>query len=647
MAKWIKGVLATIVALPVVAAVGVAVLVDPNDYKAEIESLVSDSTGRTFEIKGDIGLSFLPWLGFEVEGLTLANKPSFSVKPMMSIGSAEARLKLLPLFVGKLEIGLVALQDIAVVVGLDKAGEPSWADMVAADAAATEEVAAAEESGTTELPAFSLTAFRVRNASLHWLDQQANSQTVIEPFELEIGSISPNEPFDLLATLELQQGEGAEAVTVDAEWQAKVTLNTSTQKITLSPLALTADVEMSGLKPIEAELSTDVVAALDGSQAAMKNITGDINGLSMEGQILASNLMATPFIDMVLQLGTLNVDDFVLEAEPAEESASTDAAATTAALNSTPVDVSALNSMNAKMAITAERFMASGMQASNFVLNAALKNGLLNVSQMDLDLYEGKLAAVATINAGKTPAAFTWQHQLSGVNAEPMQEDVMEKAYIAGTAQMNTEISTRGATVGELKKSMSGKGSLEFANGAIKGINIAGALRKALAKYKKQPLPEEDAEVLDTDFSSATASFTINQGQLNNPDMLVESPLIRITGAGDVNLVDETLDYRAKPVIVASLEGQGGRSLDDLDGLPIPVRCTGALAEPDCRTDFSGMLKDQAKAALEKEQAALKAKLEADKAEASEKLDAEKKQAEDEARKKLEEKAQDLLNKWR
>lgn len=636
MAKWIKVIVASVIAAPVVAAIAVATLVEPNDYKPQLEKLVSDNTGRGFEIAGDIGLSFFPWLGFEVEGLTLANNPDFSAEPMMTVGRAEARLKLLPLFMGQLEIGLVALQDLTVVAGIDRSGGMSWDDMVAASEEATAETNS-DTDASTELPAFTLSAFEISNASLKWLDKPAKNTTVITPFELTIGQIVPGKPFNLEAKLAMRQGEGSEAMAVDAELETQVTLNTEAQQISMSPFTLEADIGMAGLKPIAMELKASIQAALDGSQAVISDISGEVNDLDIKGHIKAASLTATPMLDVVLQLGTLNIDSFVVSSDAGEaESATGSAAATTAELNKTVVDVSALNGVNANVDLSANKFMASGLEASNFVMQAKLKSGLLNISKMNLDLYEGSFKATAKVNAAQKPASFYWQHNLASVNAEPLQEDMMDKAYIAGTAAMTTEINTRGATVGALKKAMSGSGKLEFANGALKGINVAGALRKAFAAYKKQPLPENDTEVLDTDFSAATASFTIANGVLNNPDMLVVSPLIRITGSGTVNLVDETVDYRAKPVVVASLEGQGASSLDDMDGLPIPVRCTGALAEPKCRTDFGGMLKGQADAALEKEKAELEAK-----------LDEEKAKAKADAKAKLEEKAKDLLNKWR
>jgi AsmA protein len=655
MAKWIKIVLALVVVLPVTAAVALATLVEPNDYKPELEALVTENTGREFSIDGDIELSFFPWLGFQVQGLNLANHAEFSSQPMFQMQSASARLKLLPLLLGKLQIAVIEINGMQATVGMQKNGEPSWADMVTTEDADAETSAAEDGSETaeTKLPDFSLTRLSINGAALRWLDKSANSETVIAPINLEIGQAKAGQAFPLNADLRLRQTADGVETAVDMDLQTKVLLDADNGLIAMSSTVLALDAEVPGLKPLDGEIKMDLEALLDGSRADLKNLSGQINGLDLSGQLSASRLTAKPLINAVLALGELNVDDFVVaETSEASSSAETQASdaeteAARAQLNATPVDVSALKTLDAKLKLSAKALKASGLTATNAEMVADISNGVLTLSKLSTDLYQGNLNASAKVDANAKPARFQWQHQLQNVEAALLQEDMMEKAYISGSANMDSRLTMAGDTVGALRQSLAGQGNLAFVDGALKGINVAGTLRKAFAKFKKQPLPENETEVLDTDFSSATASFTISNGILNNPDMLVESPLIRITGEGDINLVNETLNYRAKPVVVASLEGQGGRSLDELDGLPIPVKCSGALAAPDCSTDFSGLLKDQAKAALEKEKAAAKAKLEAEKQAAKEKLEQEKQEAEAKAREKLEDKAKDLLNKWR
>lgn len=625
MAKWIKVVLAVVIAVPVVAAVALATLVEPNDYKPEIEKLVSDSTGREFSINGDIGLSLFPWLGFEAEGISLANHQSFSDKPMLAIESASASLKLLPLLSGTLQIATVEVNGLAATVGIKRNGEPSWADLIG-EASEPEAETTAADPAPSGLPDFSLAKLALNNAAIHWLDKAAASTTVIEPLNLAIGQAKNGQAFPLNADLRLRQTVDGASTAIDLDLVTQVLLDSDSNLASLQNMVLEIDSEIAGLKPISGEIKANIEALLDGSQVKLSGLNGELNGMTLNGQLSASRLTTKPLVDATLALGKLDVDDF-LASLPAAAEAPTQTAEQRKearhALNATPVDLSALHSVDAKLKLTADALVASGMQASNAIINAQINNGVLSLSTLSAALYDGVFDASANVNANSKK--IQWQHQLSGVQAEPLQNDVMGDAYISGEAAMETSLTMVGSTVGQLRKSLNGQGNLAFKDGALKGINVAGVLRKAFAQYKGEPIPEDDTEVLDTDFSSATASFTIVNGVFNNPDMLVESPLIRITGAGEVNLVTEALNYRVKPVIVASLEGQGGRSLEELDGLPIPVKCRGELQAPDCKTDFSGLLEDKAKAELEKE----------------------KQKAEEKAREKLEEKAKDLLNKWR
>ncbi|MGQ3058836.1 MAG: hypothetical protein ACT6T0_16795, partial [Nevskia sp.] len=73
-----------------------------------------------------------------------------------------------------------------------------------------------------------------------------------------------------------------------------------------------------------------------------------------------------------------------------------------------------------------------------------------------------------------------------------------------------------------------------------------------------------------------------------------KSPLFRVDGAGKVNLVTETIDYTAKPTIVNTASGQGGKDLPDLAGIVIPIKVSGTFDKPKYSLDLKAALTQKA-----------------------------------------------------
>ena len=63
-----------------------------------------------------------------------------------------------------------------------------------------------------------------------------------------------------------------------------------------------------------------------------------------------------------------------------------------------------------------------------------------------------------------------------------------------------------------------------------------------------------------------------------------------MSGEGTINLPARTLNLRVNPQIVASLEGQGGKT--DLQGLGVPVVISGPWASPRIYPDIKGILEN-------------------------------------------------------
>jgi len=159
---------------------------------------------------------------------------------------------------------------------------------------------------------------------------------------------------------------------------------------------------------------------------------------------------------------------------------------------------------------------------------------------------------------------------------------------------LSLDVTASGNTVGAMKKALNGTSSLQLADGAVKGIDIAGTIRNAKSKiniFKDKSSIGAD-QTQKTDFSELTASFNIKNGVAHNEDLAMKAPILRLAkgdSRGDIDIANENINYLAKPTIVKSLKGQGGAELDSLAGVSIPVKVTGTFSAPKYGIDFAAL----------------------------------------------------------
>lgn len=88
-----------------VTAIGLAVaLIDPNDWKPEIEAAVQKATGRQLVLGGPIHISYSLWPVIEVSQVQLANLPGGSRPAMMRMDRIQAQVNLFALLRQQIEI---------------------------------------------------------------------------------------------------------------------------------------------------------------------------------------------------------------------------------------------------------------------------------------------------------------------------------------------------------------------------------------------------------------------------------------------------------------------------------------------------------------------------------------------------------------
>jgi AsmA protein len=95
-----------------------------------------------------------------------------------------------------------------------------------------------------------------------------------------------------------------------------------------------------------------------------------------------------------------------------------------------------------------------------------------------------------------------------------------------------------------------------------------------------------------------TASFTIKNGVAHNEDLDMKAPLFRVSGKGDIDIGNSSIDYVTKATVVATTKGQGGADLAQLSGLTVPVHLSGPFDAMKYQVDYSAAATDLAKSKL-------------------------------------------------
>ena len=100
--------------------------VNPAQLTGLLSSSVKAATGRELKITGPVTLKLFPSIGVKAEQVTLGNALWASAPDMLSIKNVELEVKLLPLFLKRVEISTIKLSGLDVHLQASKAGQNNW-----------------------------------------------------------------------------------------------------------------------------------------------------------------------------------------------------------------------------------------------------------------------------------------------------------------------------------------------------------------------------------------------------------------------------------------------------------------------------------------------------------------------------------------
>jgi len=334
----------------------------------------------------------------------------------------------------------------------------------------------------------------------------------------------------------------------------------------------------------------------------LKPLSAKLDQSTLSGQFSIKDF-STQAMRYDLTIDQLNADHYlppkkagaVAAAEGTKPSSSSDAI-------NLPTEM--LRKLNLAGTARINQFTFNKLNFSKASLTTEAKNGLIKVKPLSAKAYQGKANINAELDVRKKTPVYRSQIDLKGVRSEKILEILFGDPYISGATDFDANITTTGATVTALKKSLNGKFNARFRDGSIKGSKLAKNLTEAkngLRKLRGKPPLEREVSG-ETRFSLMQASGTIKNGVVRNQDLIMKSPVAFIKGKGTANLPASTVDY----TVFLSEKEKGKEKKQTF----LPIGISGPFANLHYKIQLDDLAKERLKEEKEKAKEKLKAKLE-------------------------------------
>src|SRR5256886_8337074 len=528
--------LGVVAALLVAGSLVFALTFDPNRYKDDIERMALERTGRTLRLQGELKFVFFPSLGAGVGGVTLSERGR--QREFISLQSARASVKLMPLLRGQVIVDTVRLSGLRAQLVKNKDASYNFSDLL--EGKAEKPGPKRKEQSTPVI--FDIAGVDIDRAAVAYRDTSTGQEISLSDLQLHTGRIAGNAQGKIELAAALKRDK--------PPLEAKIALNGT---YSLKPDAI----------------GVDFTAKLDES-----NVKGKL-GIARATQ---------PSYSFDLAVDRINLDRYLASSETKKpEAGKQEPLKKEEAAKDAPVDLSGLKGFNAKGQLQVGALQVQGLKLSNFKAQLKAAGGRAEISPHSASLYEGELSGALSLDGNANRIAL--KETFSNVSIGPLLKDVAHQDRLEGKGNVALELAAAGATASAMKRSLAGTAKVRLRDGAIKGIDIAELLRKARAAAGRQSGQAADSKER-TDFSELSASLSIKNGVAHNEDLDVKSPLLRIGGSGDIDIGRSAISYVVKASVVGTTS------------LTVPVKLAGPLDAMKYEVDYHAVAGDLAKSKI-------------------------------------------------
>jgi len=347
----------------------------------------------------------------------------------------------------------------------------------------------------------------------------------------------------------------------------------------------------------------------DASAVSLTDIEGNLGNVSVAGAAAVTLAGERPKIAADLVTGALIVDPFL----PAEQTAGLSPYVTPVAWrvpvqpervpsallrrvavsqrwSREPVDLSALQALDATVKLRSDAVTYQAYTVENADIQANLSGGVLTAERVAGALFGGPLIAAARVDATAVPR-ISANVKLDGADVRRATIAAAGEPMASGRMALNTEITTVGGSVADWVSSLNGTGSVALTQVDVAAAARGSALAPLLGLFQGLgQLGSVLAGGTSSKRADITGSYQITNGVARSNDLRLAYYLGNGAAAGTVDLPAWQLDVAGEVKLAQNvLTGLLGRATGG--GVPdtVPFQIRGPLDAPNVNIDTKGL----------------------------------------------------------
>ena len=400
---------------------------------------------------------------------------------------------------------------------------------------------------------------------------------------------------------------GLKLTSQDISLSAEITGNTNNSKfsfqgpITIAPFNLRNVLNQLDIKvpALQDEKALSKAAAtfnllVTNDAADLQNMSLTLDGTQIKGSTTITDF-SKPAITFNLASDNMDLDPYLAPIADKKSRPINSPAITLALGTSTlPVELSKKLIINGQLSL--ERLKVNAMTMQDVQLNLDVKEGLINAQQSAKGFYAGSYNGVFSVDMRNNKQILSINEKIVHVQIEPLLNDFIGATKLSGLLDLSTQLEGQGNNAKELKSSLKGKLSFLLTDSVINGFNLQKIIddAKTLIKEPTLPVDNKNDQML---FSKLSGTASINNGLVQNNDLIGIASKMHLNGKGTADLNSEKLDYKlnARYIKTKATTTEPEQLIDT----PINVNITGTFAKPTYTVDLAAILSDKNKAKID------------------------------------------------